>query len=72
MCASFTVAEGNGPSLFGHDWLGHVTLDWKTIGLSLLPSDFTQVESLKRKCKNLFSPGISSTGDQDSKTLQCS
>jgi len=55
---SLAVVEGDGPSLFGRDWLGHVTLDWKTIGLSMLDSGLTQVEALKGKYKELFSPGI--------------
>ena len=31
---SLTVVEGSGPSLLGCDWLCHLTLDWKTIGLA--------------------------------------
>jgi len=55
---SLAVVEGDGPSLSGCDWLDHVTLDWKTIGLSMLDSCLTQVEALKGKYKELFSPGI--------------
>ena len=29
---------GDGPRLVGRDWLGRVTLDWKTIGLIKLDS----------------------------------
>ena len=31
------VVEGNGPTLFGRDWLTHFTLNWKKIHL-LQPS----------------------------------
>ena len=37
-----------------HDWLGRVSLDWKTIGLMRLDSGFTQVEALKEKYKDVF------------------
>ena len=54
---SLVVVEGDGPSLFGCDWLGQVSLDWKTIGLSTLDSGLTQVEALKGKYKELFHQG---------------
>ena len=30
------VVQGEGPSLFGCNWLEHFQLDWKTIGLATL------------------------------------
>ena len=32
------VVQGDGLSLFGHTWLDHFQLDWKTIGLAMLDS----------------------------------
>jgi len=55
---SLTVVEGSGPSLFGRDWLRHLTLDWKTIGLATLDTSRTQVEALQKKYSNVFSPGL--------------
>ena len=52
------VVEGSGPSLFGCDWLHHLTLDWKTIGLATLDIGSTQVEVLQKRYKDVFSPGL--------------
>ena len=30
------VVAGKGPSLVGRDWLQHIQLNWKTIGLATL------------------------------------
>ena len=27
------VVEGNGPSLFGPDWLQHINLDWRSLNM---------------------------------------
>ena len=51
------VVDGDGPRLFGHDWLDHVTLDWKTIGLIKLDSGLMQVEALKEKYKDVYLQG---------------
>ena len=55
---SLTVVEGAGPSLLGRDWLVHLTLDWKAIGLATLDMSRTQVEALQKKYRNVFSPGL--------------
>ena len=51
---SLVVVGDDGPRLFDRDWLGHVTLDWKTIGLIKLDSGLMQVEALKEKYKDVF------------------
>ena len=56
VCTLFlTVVESSGPSLFGRDWLRHLTLDWKTIGLATLDTSHTEVEALQKKYKGVFS-----------------
>ena len=55
---SLTIVEGSGPSLLGRDWLCHLTLDWKTIGLTTLDMGRTQVEALQKKYKDVFAPGL--------------
>ena len=55
---SLTVVEGAGPSLLGRDWLVHLTLNWKTIGLATLDMSRTQVEALQKKYRDVFSPGL--------------
>ena len=55
---SLNIVEGSGPSLFGQDWLRHLILDWKTIGLATLDTSRTEVEALQRKYKDVFSPGL--------------
>ena len=55
---SLTVVECSGPSLFGRDWLRHLTLNWKTTGLATLDTSRTEVEALQKKYKEVFSPGL--------------
>jgi len=52
------VVNGDGPSLFGRDWLQHFTLDWKTIGMAVIDKDWAQVELLKSKYKDVFADGL--------------
>ena len=40
------IVAGDGPSLFGRDWLRHITLDWKTIGLASMDQPNVQLNSL--------------------------
>ena len=51
---SLTVVEGSWPSLFGRDWLRHLTLDWKTIGLATLDTSRTEVEALQKSTNRCF------------------
>ena len=48
------TVEGTGPSLFGYDWLRHLRLDWKTIGITTLDKGLAQVEALQRKYAKVF------------------
>ena len=54
------VVEGTGPSLFGHDWLQHLRLDWKSIGIATLDKTMTQVEALQKKYEDVFSSDLGS------------
>ena len=52
------VVKGDGPNLFGRDWLSHFQLDWKTIGIATLDTDLSQVQLLKNKYKQVFADGL--------------
>ena len=43
------VVKGDGPNLFGRDWLQYFQLDWKTIGIATLDKDLSQIQLLKSK-----------------------
>ena len=48
------VVAGRGPSLFGQDWLRHVSLDWRTIGLATLDEGMAQLQVLLQKYQEVF------------------
>ena len=52
------VMKGDGPNLFGRDWLQYFQLDWKTIGIATLDTDLSQVQLLKNKYKQVFAQGL--------------
>ena len=52
------VVQGDGPSLFGHNWLDHFQLDWKTIGLATLESSQARVNVLLKRYKEVFTEGL--------------
>ena len=52
------VVKGDGPNLFGRDWLQYFQLDWKTIGIATLDKDLFQVQLLKSKYKEVFVEGL--------------
>ena len=52
------VVKGDGPNLFGRDWLQYFQLDWKTIGIATLDKDLSQVQLLKNKYKQVFAEGL--------------
>ena len=49
------VVAGNGPALLGRDWLRHIQLDWKTIGLTSLSAGQAKVQSLLYQYPTVFS-----------------
>ena len=52
------VMKGDGPNLFGRDWLSYFQLDWKTIGIATLDTDLSQIQLLKNKYKQVFAEGL--------------
>ena len=53
------VVQGEGPSLFGYNWLERFQLDWKTIGIAALESSSqARVDVLVKKYKEMFAEGI--------------
>ena len=52
------VVKGDGPNLFGRDWLQYFQLDWKTIDIATLDKDLSQVQLLKSKYKEVFAEGL--------------
>ena len=48
------IVAGDGPSLFGRDWLRHITLDWKTIGLASMDQPNVQLNSLLQAYDDVF------------------
>ena len=52
------VVKGDGPNLFGRDWLQYFQLDWKTIGIATLDKDLSQIQLLKSKYSEVFAEGL--------------
>ena len=52
------VVAGDGPALLGRDWLKHVKLDWKTIGLTALGGEQAQVQSILHRYPTVFSKSL--------------
>ncbi len=48
------VTKGDGPCLMGREWLRSIRLDWKTIGLAILDTSHTRVESLLKSYSEIF------------------
>jgi len=53
-----TVVQGEGPSLFGCNWLEHFQLNWKTIGLATLETSQAQVDVLLKRYSDVFAEGL--------------
>ena len=48
------VVAGKGPTLLGRDWLRHLQLDWKAIGLTTLDGGRVRVQALIHKYPDVF------------------
>ena len=48
------VVEGNGPSLFGRNWLQHICLDWKSLGVETVQEVPSPIEFMLRKYEDVF------------------
>ena len=49
------VVDPEGPSLFGRDWLQHIRLDWKTIGLTTAEINESCVNPVLERYSDVFS-----------------
>ena len=53
---TLVVVEGNGPSLFGRDWLQHINLDWKSLNMvQSQPTDPPTLTAVLNRHKVIFS-----------------
>ena len=48
------VVTGDGPCLMGRDWLKHIRLNWKEIGVTILETSQTRLKSLLDKYSDIF------------------
>ena len=48
------VINGNGPNLFGHDWLLYIRIDWKSI--HMVGND--KLQNILAKHQNVFGKGL--------------
>ena len=48
------VVSGTGPTLLGRDWLKHIQLDWKSIGLAKLDKGSVQIQELLQRYREVF------------------
>ena len=52
------VVDGEGPSLFGRDWLHEIRLDWKALGVSTVRRNKGKMEALLEKYSGVFEEGL--------------
>ena len=52
------VIAGQGPSLFGRDWLKKIQLDWRTIGLTRLDPSRVQLNNILQRYHSVFEDGL--------------
>ena len=55
---SLLVVAGEGPALLGRDWLRHLRLDWKTIGIATLDHGRARLEVLLKQYEDVFQEGL--------------
>ncbi len=48
------IVTGDGPCLIGRDWLKHIRLNWKEIGVTILETSQTRLKSLLDKYSDIF------------------
>ena len=51
-----TIVEGDGPSLFGRDWLQEIQLDWRNINQVQMP--IPELDDVFKKYTDLFKPEL--------------
>ena len=59
------VVVGEGPSLFGRDWLQVIRLDWKAIG----QVERCQLSDILSHYKNVFQPGLGTLEGYEAKIV---
>ena len=57
------VVDREGPSLFGRDWLQHIRLDWKTIGLTTTEINESCVNPVLERYSDVFSTELGTIKD---------
>ena len=55
------MVEGNGPSLFGRNWLQHICLDWKSLGVVTVQEVPFPSEFLLKKYEDVFQEELATT-----------
>ena len=51
---TFYVVQGNGPTLLGRDWLQHVRLDWKRLGVAYVHDKLSALPEIMERHPDVF------------------
>ena len=58
------VVAGAGPSLFGRNWLEHLTINWRQVlSVTCMPTIQTQLQALLKKCHQVFTDELGTIRD---------